>query len=62
MDIREQVLKVTEGKIDQKVSELKGLQSQLEELMKQYSQKENSKIPTGYFSDLNMNKFPYFNQ
>ncbi len=44
MDIREQVLKVTEGKIDQKVSELKGLQSQLEELMKQYSQKENSKI------------------
>jgi flagellar motility protein MotE (MotC chaperone) len=44
MDIREQVLKATEGKIDQKVSELKGLQSQLEELMKQYDQKENSKI------------------
>ncbi len=44
MDIREQVLKATEGKIDQKVSELKGLQSQLETLMKQYDQKENSKI------------------
>ncbi len=44
MDIREQVLKATEGKIDQKVSELKGLQTQLEELIKQYDQKENSKI------------------
>lgn len=44
LDIREKVLKATEGKIDQKVSELKNLQSQLEELMKQYDQKETAKI------------------
>lgn len=44
MNVREQVLKATENKIDQKVGELKNLQSQLEVLMKQYDQKENSKI------------------
>ena len=44
LTIREQVLKATEDKIDKKVSELKTLQTQLEELMKQYEQKENSKI------------------
>ncbi len=44
MNVREQVLKATENKIDQKVVELKTLQSQLEVLMKQYDQKENSKI------------------
>ncbi len=44
MNVREQVLKATENKIDQKVSELQTLQSQLEILMKQYDQKENSKI------------------
>jgi len=44
LSVREQVLKATENKIDKKVSELKTLQTQLEELMKQYEQKENSKI------------------
>lgn len=44
IDMREQVLKATENKIDQKVTELKQLQSQLEGLMKQYDEKENSKI------------------
>lgn len=44
MNVREQVLKATENKIDQKVVELKTLQSQLEGLMKQYDQKENGKI------------------
>ena len=44
INVREQVLKATENKIDQKVGELKNLQSQLEVLMKQYDQKENSKI------------------
>lgn len=44
LNVREQVLKATENKIDKKVSELKTLQTQLEELMKQYKQKENSKI------------------
>ncbi|MDP5110382.1 MAG: Rnase Y domain-containing protein [Rickettsiaceae bacterium] len=44
LNVREQVLKATENKIDKKVSELKTLQTQLEELMKQYEQKENSKI------------------
>lgn len=42
--VREQVLKATENKIDKKVAELKTLQTQLEGLMKQYEQKENSKI------------------
>jgi flagellar motility protein MotE (MotC chaperone) len=41
---REQVLKATENKIDQKVIELKSLQTQLEELMKQYDKKEQGKI------------------
>lgn len=44
LNVREQVLKATETKIDKKVLELKKLQTQLEELMKQYEQKENSKI------------------
>ena len=44
LNVREQVLKATENKIDQKVLDLKSLQSQLEDLMKQYEQKENSKI------------------
>jgi flagellar motility protein MotE (MotC chaperone) len=44
LNVREQVLKATENKIDQKVIDLKSLQSQLEDLMKQYEQKENSKI------------------
>lgn len=41
---REQVLKATEDKIDQKVAEMKKLQDNLEALMKQYDQKEHSKI------------------
>lgn len=44
LDVREQVLKATENKIDQKVTELKTLQSKLEDLMKQYEQKEHGKI------------------
>ncbi|MBN8511542.1 MAG: hypothetical protein J0L79_00735 [Rickettsiales bacterium] len=44
INTREQLLKATENKLDQKVTELKGLQSQLEELMKQYDQKEQGKI------------------
>lgn len=44
LNVREQVLKATENKIDKKVLELKKLQTQLEDLMKQYEQKENSKI------------------
>jgi len=42
--IREHVLKATENKIDQKVAELKARQAKLEEIIKQYNQKENSKI------------------
>lgn len=44
LNTREQVLRATETKIDQKVDELKRLQGQLEELMKQYDQKEHGKI------------------
>lgn len=44
IDIRQQVLKATENKIDQKIVELKHLQVQLEELMKQYDHKENTKL------------------
>jgi flagellar motility protein MotE (MotC chaperone) len=42
--VREQLLNATENKIDQKVSELKDLKTKLEDLMKQYNQKENGKI------------------
>ena len=42
--IREQVLTVTENKINQKISELKLRQTKLEEIMKQYDQKEQGKI------------------
>ncbi|MCU0351239.1 MAG: hypothetical protein MUF43_10490, partial [Flavobacterium sp.] len=41
---RSQVLKVTEDKLDQKVHELKTLQNELQNLMKQYEQKEQGKI------------------
>ncbi len=41
---REQVLKATENKIDQKVEELKKLQATLEALMQTYDKKEHSKI------------------
>ncbi len=44
LGVREQVLKETENKIDKKVVELQNLQSKVEELMKQYNQKENSRI------------------
>lgn len=44
IDMREQVLKATENKLDQKVTELKQLQAQLETLMKQYDEKEKGKI------------------
>jgi flagellar motility protein MotE (MotC chaperone) len=44
LNVREQVLKATENQIDKKVEELKKLQAQLQDLMKQYDQKENKKI------------------
>ena len=44
MAMREQVIKATESKLDQKVVELKDLQHHLEGLMSQYEKKENSKI------------------
>lgn len=44
LNTREQVLKATENKIDQKVVELKQLQDQLQSLMQQYDQKEHGKI------------------
>lgn len=44
LSVRQQVLKETENKIDRKVDELKALQNQLEGLLKQYDEKENSKI------------------
>lgn len=46
LKVREQVLKATENKIDQKMLELKDLQTKLEEIMKQYDQKELGKIMT----------------
>ncbi len=42
--VKEQVLKATENKIDQKMNELKSLQTQLEIVMKQYDTKENAKV------------------
>ena len=44
IEVKQQVLKATENKIDQKMVELKALQMQLEEVMKQYDQKEQGKI------------------
>ena len=44
LTVREQVLKATENKIDQKMTELKSLQIQVEAVMKQYDNKEHSKI------------------
>ena len=44
IDLREKILQATEKKIDQKISELKLLQTQLENLLKLYDKKENSKI------------------
>jgi flagellar motility protein MotE (MotC chaperone) len=43
-EVKQQVLKATENKIDQKMNELRILQGQLEEVMKQYDQKEQGKI------------------
>lgn len=44
MDLREKVLKATEGKIDQKIAEMKIIQDKLEQLMKQHNEKEQAKI------------------
>jgi flagellar motility protein MotE (MotC chaperone) len=44
LKVREQVLRATENKIDQKMLELKDLQAKLEEVMKQYDQKELGRI------------------
>ena len=44
MDLREKVLKATEGKIDQKIAEMKVIQDKLEQLMKQHNEKEQAKI------------------
>jgi flagellar motility protein MotE (MotC chaperone) len=42
--VRDQVLKATESKIDQKMVALRSLQAQVEEIMKQYNEKEQGKI------------------
>ena len=42
--VRDQVLKATENKIDQKMTDLKALQAQVQEIMKQYNEKEQGKI------------------
>jgi flagellar motility protein MotE (MotC chaperone) len=44
LGVKEKVLKVTEGKIDQKMAELKVLQAQLQEMLKEHDQKEKGKI------------------
>jgi flagellar motility protein MotE (MotC chaperone) len=44
LSVREQILKVTEARLEQKISELKLRQIKLEEFMKQYDQKEQGKI------------------
>jgi flagellar motility protein MotE (MotC chaperone) len=44
LDVREQVIKETESKLDQKVIQLQKLQAQVEDLMKQYDKKEHNKI------------------
>ena len=42
--VKEQVLKVTEDKINQKLVQLKAMQDKIDELMKQYNDKERLKI------------------
>lgn len=44
LNMRENVLKATENKLDQKVEELKALQTQVSELMKGYDAQENAKF------------------
>jgi flagellar motility protein MotE (MotC chaperone) len=44
LDMRENVLKATENKLDQKVQELQILQTQVAELMKGYDAQENAKF------------------
>lgn len=44
LNLRENVLKATENKLDQKVQELKALQEQVSELMKGYDAQENAKF------------------
>ena len=44
LSVREQVLTVTESRLEQKIAELKLRHTKLEELMKQYDQKEQGKI------------------
>jgi len=43
-DMRENILKATENKIDQKMQELQALQTQVSELMKGYDAQENAKF------------------
>jgi flagellar motility protein MotE (MotC chaperone) len=44
LDVKGQVLKATETKLDQKISEMKSMQAKLEDLMKQYNAQEQKKI------------------
>lgn len=44
LNMRENVLKATENKLDQKVQELQALQTQVSELMKGYDAQENAKF------------------
>lgn len=44
LNMRENVLKATENKLDQKVEELRALQNQVSELMKGYDAQENAKF------------------
>lgn len=44
LDMREDLIKATENKLDQKVQELKTLQQQVSELMKGYDAQENAKF------------------
>ncbi len=44
MDVREKVLRVTEGKIDQKLAELNKLKSDVEQILSVYNEKEEVKL------------------
>lgn len=44
VNVKEQVLKVTEDKINQKLVQLKAMQDKIDDLMKQYNDKERLKI------------------
>ncbi len=43
LEVRKQLLQATEDKIDQKMTELRSIQAQLEEIMKEYNKQEHEK-------------------